>query len=50
MAQKLLAFCLIVICVTLIIFTWLTRGSLCELRYKQGGTELIASLACKSKG
>lgn len=48
MAHKLFVFCLVVICVTVIAFTWITRGSLCELRYKQGGMEMVASLACQS--
>nr|WP_281434652.1 Hok/Gef family protein [Erwinia phyllosphaerae] len=36
---------LIVFCVTLLIFTWITRGSLCELNIRQGETEVVASLA-----
>lgn len=45
MPQKLVVLSLIVICVTLIVFTWLTRSSLCELHIKQGGTEVAAILA-----
>lgn len=46
MAKKLLALCIIVVCVTAVLLALVTRGSLCELRYKQGGIELHASLAC----
>ncbi|WP_082502255.1 Hok/Gef family protein [Erwinia sp. Leaf53] len=46
MAKKLLALCIIVVCVTEVLLALVTRGSLCELRYKQGGIELQASLAC----
>ncbi|MEK9496444.1 Hok/Gef family protein [Photorhabdus sp. P32] len=31
-------FSLIVICVTLFLFTWITRGSLCKLHIKRGNT------------
>ncbi|WP_433977693.1 Hok/Gef family protein [Erwinia sp. E_sp_B01_9] len=47
-AQKMFALCLIVVCITLITVIWTTRDSLCELRFKQGGTEVAASLACNS--
>ncbi|MCP1439565.1 hypothetical protein J3D56_003001 [Erwinia persicina] len=50
MAQKLFALCLIVVCVTVIAVIWITRGSLCELHVKQGGTEVVASLACNTAG
>ncbi|WP_445935469.1 Hok/Gef family protein [Photorhabdus sp. P32] len=29
---------MIVICVTLFLFTWITRGSLCKLHIKRGNT------------
>ena len=45
MAHKLLFLSLLVVCVTVLLFTRLTRGSLCELHIKQGGTEVVASLA-----
>ncbi|WP_147199898.1 Hok/Gef family protein [Pantoea sp. MBD-2R] len=48
MAQKLFVLSLIVVCLTLISVIWITRGSLCELHVKQGGTEIVASLACES--
>ncbi|TDB41271.1 Hok/Gef family protein, partial [Photorhabdus luminescens subsp. mexicana] len=32
--QKIVIFSLIVICVTLLLFTWITRGSLCKLHIK----------------
>ncbi|MDU6991215.1 MAG: Hok/Gef family protein [Escherichia coli] len=28
--------CVLIVCLTLLIFTWLTRNSLCELRLKDG--------------
>ncbi|MBV4367147.1 Hok/Gef family protein [Erwiniaceae bacterium CMYE1] len=47
MAQKMFVFCLTMVCITVITLVWLTRGSLCELHVKQGGTEIVASLACE---
>ena len=49
MAQKMVILCLLVVCITVVIVIWITRGSLCELHFKQGGTEVAASLACESK-
>ncbi|MFT2788670.1 Hok/Gef family protein [Serratia sp. T13T92] len=46
MPQKLLVLCLIVICVTLIAVIWITRDSLCQLRVRQGTTEIAAILSC----
>ncbi|PAU28000.1 small toxic polypeptide [Escherichia coli] len=40
---------LIVICFTLLFFTWMIRDSLCELHIKQESYELAAFLACKLK-
>ncbi|WP_397443566.1 Hok/Gef family protein [Photorhabdus antumapuensis] len=37
--QKIAIFSLIIICVTLLLFTWITRGSLCKLHIKRGNTE-----------
>ena len=48
MAQKMFALCLTVVCITLVTVIWITRDSLCELHFKQGGTEVAASLACNS--
>ncbi|HGV4150310.1 MULTISPECIES: type I toxin-antitoxin system Hok family toxin [Enterobacteriaceae] len=36
------------VCLTLLIFTWLTRNSLCELRMKDGTREVFAILAYES--
>ncbi|WP_143182324.1 Hok/Gef family protein [Serratia fonticola] len=44
MSRKLLLYGLIVICFTLLVFTWMVRGSLCELRIKQGNIEFAAFL------
>ncbi|MFU0870201.1 Hok/Gef family protein [Kluyvera sichuanensis] len=41
-----LGYSLIVICLTILLFTWMIRNSLCELHIKQGNNELAASLAC----
>ncbi|WP_072017571.1 Hok/Gef family protein [Erwinia typographi] len=45
MAQKLLFLSLLVVCVTMLIFTWLTRDTLCELIHNldPGRTGLIKS-------
>ncbi|WP_171556007.1 type I toxin-antitoxin system toxin HokA, partial [Shigella sonnei] len=40
---------LIVICFTLLFFTWMIRDSLCELHIKQESYELAAFLACNLK-
>ena len=34
--------CVLIVCLTLLIFTWLTRNSLCELRLKDGTREVSA--------
>ncbi|NTZ41061.1 Hok/Gef family protein [Enterobacter sp. JMULE2] len=34
--------CLLIVCLTLLVFTWLTRASLCEVRLKDGGREFVA--------
>jgi len=36
---------LLTICITLLIFTWMMRDSLCELRFRQEKIELVAVLA-----
>ncbi|OWO80294.1 hypothetical protein B5C26_18930 [Photorhabdus luminescens] len=46
--QKVVIFSLIVICVTLLLFTWITRGSLCKLHIKRGNTEVAAIMAYES--
>ncbi|MCW1830084.1 type I toxin-antitoxin system Hok family toxin, partial [Enterobacter asburiae] len=34
--------CVLIVCITLLVFTWLTRASLCEVRLKDGGREFAA--------
>ena len=48
MPQKCIVTCLVILCITLLIFTWMTRSSLCELRVKQENIEFAATLACAS--
>ncbi|MBE5254183.1 Hok/Gef family protein [Mixta sp. Marseille-Q2057] len=48
MPQKLAVTALIVICVTLLVFTWLTRKSLCEIHIRNGDTEVAAFMAYES--
>jgi len=43
-----LFWCVLVICVTLLIFTYLTRKTLCEIRYKDAGREVAALMAYES--
>ncbi|WP_176487839.1 Hok/Gef family protein [Candidatus Regiella insecticola] len=45
MSRRLILYGLVVICVTILVFTWMVRGSLCELNIKQGNTEFSAVLA-----
>ncbi|HCV66461.1 Hok/Gef family protein [Serratia proteamaculans] len=33
-------------CVTFLVFTWLIRGSVCELTFKRGNMEVAAVLSC----
>ncbi|WP_234015133.1 type I toxin-antitoxin system Hok family toxin, partial [Cronobacter sakazakii] len=40
--------CVLTVCLTLLIFTLLTRNSLCELRLKDGQREFAAFLAYES--
>ncbi|EFD6299940.1 Hok/Gef family protein, partial [Escherichia coli] len=42
--------CLLIVCCTLLIFTYLTRNRLCEVRLKDGNREVTASLAYESNG
>ncbi|AXF77985.1 Hok/Gef family protein [Erwinia tracheiphila] len=35
----------VVLCIAVLCFTWMVRGSLCELSIKQGNTEMRARLA-----
>lgn len=48
--QKRVVTVLVVICVTLLVFTWITRKSLCEIRISNGDTEVAAVMACESVG
>ncbi|MEB7830305.1 Hok/Gef family protein [Klebsiella quasipneumoniae] len=38
------------VCFTLLIFTYLIRSRLCEIRLKDGNREVAASLAYESNG
>ncbi|MEC6165611.1 MULTISPECIES: type I toxin-antitoxin system toxin HokA [Klebsiella] len=49
MPQKYLLFGLIVICFTILLFTWMVHHSLCELQVRQGNIELVTFLACEIK-
>ncbi|EAA6923774.1 type I toxin-antitoxin system Hok family toxin [Salmonella enterica] len=44
-----LIWCVLIVCLTLLIFTYLTRR-LCEIRLKDGNREVAASLAYESNG
>ncbi len=48
MVHKLTVISLIVICITILIFTWMIRDSLCELTFKQGDTEVAAIMVYES--
>ncbi|MGU5952157.1 type I toxin-antitoxin system Hok family toxin [Klebsiella pneumoniae] len=41
---------MLIVCLTLLIFTYLTRKSLCEIRLKDGQREVAAILAYESNG
>lgn len=43
--QQPAVWCVFIVCVTLLIFTFLTRKSLCEIRLKDGQREVAAQLA-----
>lgn len=47
MSQNLLA--IIVVCLAVLAFSWLERGSLCEMRIKLGSVEVAALLQYESK-
>ncbi|MGR4051794.1 type I toxin-antitoxin system Hok family toxin [Kosakonia cowanii] len=40
--------CVFILCFTLLIFTWLTRKTLCELRYRDKEREVAALMAYES--
>ncbi|NCH69979.1 Hok/Gef family protein [Cronobacter dublinensis] len=41
--------CVIIVCVTVLMFTTLSRETLCELRLRGASMEVVASQACKSR-
>ncbi|WP_426347173.1 Hok/Gef family protein [Cronobacter universalis] len=41
--------CIIIVCVTVLVFTTLSQETLCELRLRGASMEVVASLACKSR-
>ena len=45
-----LVWCVLIVCLTLLIFTCLTRNRLCEVRLKDWNREVAASLAYESNG
>lgn len=40
--------CLLIVCMTILAFTLMTRKTLYELRIRDGEKEVAASMACKS--
>ncbi|MGL9719388.1 Hok/Gef family protein [Symbiopectobacterium sp.] len=48
MPQKLAITALVVICISLLVFTWITRKSLCEIHIRNGETEVAAIMAYES--
>lgn len=48
MPQNALILCVLIVCLTLLIFTGLVRKSLCEIRYKDGYREVAAFMAYES--
>ncbi|KGI64873.1 small toxic polypeptide [Enterobacter sp. UCD-UG_FMILLET] len=43
-----LIWCVLIVCLTLLIFTYLTRKSLCEIRYRDTDREVAAFMAYES--
>ena len=43
-----LLWCVLIVCLTLLIFTYLTRKSLCEIRYRDTNREVAAFMAYES--
>ncbi|WP_437440628.1 type I toxin-antitoxin system Hok family toxin [Raoultella terrigena] len=48
MPRSTLIWCVLIECLTLLIFTYLTRKSLCEIRYRDTSRELAAFMAYES--
>ncbi|EJR0236057.1 TPA: type I toxin-antitoxin system Hok family toxin [Enterobacter hormaechei] len=46
--QNSVIWCLIIVCLTILAFTLLTRHSLYELRIRDGSREVAAVMACES--
>ncbi|HCP3337684.1 TPA: type I toxin-antitoxin system Hok family toxin [Escherichia coli] len=43
-----LVWCVLIVCLTLLMLTYLTRKSLCEIRYRDGDREVAAFMAYES--
>ena len=43
-----LLWCVVIVCLTLLAFTYLTRKSLCEIRYRDTTREVAAFMAYES--
>lgn len=48
MPQKLVVMTLVILCITVLVFTWMTRKRLCEIRIRSGETEVAAMMAYES--
>ncbi|WP_447875131.1 type I toxin-antitoxin system Hok family toxin [Serratia fonticola] len=48
MPQKLVVMALVILCITVLVFTWMTRKRLCEIRIRSGETEVSAMMAYES--
>ncbi|ALB69247.1 Hok/Gef family protein [Cronobacter muytjensii] len=49
MPLRYLLACLLVVCVTILIFALMNRGMLCEFTIRSGNQEVAAKLSCKDK-
>ncbi len=49
MPKNTLVLCLLIVCITVLALTLITRKSLCELRVKNGNKEVAAILAYESE-
>ncbi|WP_032812982.1 type I toxin-antitoxin system Hok family toxin [Yersinia mollaretii] len=49
MPKNTLVLCLLIVCITVLALTLITRKSLCELRAKNGNKEVAAILAYESE-
>ncbi|WP_064527421.1 type I toxin-antitoxin system Hok family toxin [Escherichia sp. B1147] len=49
MKRNPLVACLLIICITILAFTLLTRQTLYELRFRDGDKEVAALMACQSR-